>query len=222
MTDFDFTPVIESWRFLLNGLAVTVALAAAVIVAATIVGALIGVARTYGPRWIVLILTFYVDSMRSVPVLVVLVWSYFAFPLTFGVTLPPLTAAFVALTLHVGSYVSEVVRAGIESVRAGQMRAALALGMSESQAVYQIVLPQAAIRMLPPYATIVTMTIKETAVASVIAVPEYMRTSEVVSSQSLHPLEVYTVALVVYFLMMFPVARAVDRVYRRFAHLGRS
>jgi polar amino acid transport system permease protein len=136
--------------------------------------------------------------------------------------MPPLIAAYFALTLHVGSYVSEIVRAGIESVRAGQMRAALALGMSTSQAIRRIILPQAAIRMLPPYATIVTMTIKETAVAAVIAVPEFMRSSEVVSSQSLRPLEVYTVALLVYFALMFPVARGVERIYRRFAHLGRS
>lgn len=222
MIEFDFSPVVESWRFLGLGLLITVGLSAAVIVASTVVGAAVGIGRVYGPGWLQTVLAFYVDSMRAVPVLVVLIWTFFAFPLAAGITLPPLAAAFVALTLHVGSYVSEIVRAGVESVRPGQTRAALALGMSQAQAIRMVVLPQAAIRMLPPYATVVTMTIKETAVAAVIAVPEFMRSSEVVSSQSLRPLEVYTVALVVYFLMMFPVARGVDRIYRRLAHLGRS
>lgn len=222
MLEFDFSPLVESWRFLALGLSVTLGLAAAVIVSASILGVLVGVGRVYGPGWLRVLLTFYVDSMRAVPVLVVLVWTFFAFPLAVGITLPPLIAAFVALTFHVGSYVSEIVRGGIESVRTGQMRAALALGMTTGQAIRQVVLPQAAIRMLPPYATIVTMTIKETAVSAVIAVPEFMRSSEVVSSQSLRPLEVYTVALIVYFLLMFPVARGVDRIYRRLAHLGRS
>jgi His/Glu/Gln/Arg/opine family amino acid ABC transporter permease subunit len=222
VVEFDFSPILESWRFLAAGLLVTISLSAAVIVSATVLGVLVGIARTYGPGWLKAILTFYVDSMRALPVLVVLVWTFFAFPLALGVTMPPLIAAYFALTLHVGSYVSEIMRAGIESVRAGQMRAALALGMSGGQAIRGIILPQAAIRMLPPYATIVTMTIKETAVAAVIAVPEFMRSSEVVSSQSLRPLEVYTVALVVYFILMFPVARGVDRIYRRLAHLGRS
>ena len=87
--------------------------------------------------------------MRAVPVLVVLVWTYFSFPLLIGHSLNAVTAGVAALGLHLAAYVAEVIRAGLTSVRPGQMRAALALGMSPAQAVRSIILPQALIRMLP-------------------------------------------------------------------------
>src|SRR5207302_8236305 len=96
------------------------------------------------------------DSMRAIPVLVVLVWTFFAVPILTGVTLPPFWAALTALTLHIAAYVSEIVRAGIESIRPGQIRAALALGMSRAQLVRRIVLPQAAVRMLPTYGSLLS------------------------------------------------------------------
>ena len=76
--------------------------------------------------------------------------------------------------------------------------------------------------MLPAFASIISITIKDTAIAAVIAVPEYMKRSETVAGQSYHPIEVFTVAMVVYFLVLFPVTRLVDAVYTRVAHLGRS
>ena len=111
-------------------------------------------------------------------------------------------------------------RAGIESVRPGQTRAALALGMSRAQIVRRIILPQAIVRMLPAFGSLLSITIKDTAIASVIAVPELMRQSETVAGQSFQPIEVYTFAMLVYFLILFPVTRGVDRFYRRVAHLG--
>jgi polar amino acid transport system permease protein len=160
--------------------------------------------------------------MRAIPVLVVLVWTYFAFPIMTGVTLPPFWAALVALTLHISAYVAEIVRAGVASVRPGQTRAALAIGLSRTQAVAQVVLPQAVIRMLPAFGSILSIAIKDTAIAAVIAVPEYMKRSETVAGQSFHPIEVFTVAALIYFIILFPVTRLVDRVYVRLAHLGRS
>ncbi|MBV8651742.1 MAG: ABC transporter permease subunit, partial [Alphaproteobacteria bacterium] len=104
----------------------------------------------------------------------------------------------------------------------GQTRAALAIGMSRTQAVARVVLPQAVIRMLPAFGSILSIAIKDTAIAAVIAVPEYMKRSETVAGQSFHPIEVFTVAAVIYFIILFPVTRLVDRVYVRLAHLGRS
>ena len=83
-------------------------------------------------------------------------------------------------------------------------------------------LPQAVVRMLPAFGSLLSVTIKDTAIASVIAVPEYMRQSETVAGQSFQPIEVYTFAMLVYFVILFPVTRGVDLVYRRVAHLGRS
>lgn len=218
----DFSPVLESWRFLLGGLGLTLALSVLTALCSVVLGTAVGLARCYGPRWLRWPLVFYIDSMRAIPVLVVLVWGYFALPLVSGVTLPPFWAALAALTVHIAAYVAEIVRAGVESVRPGQTRAALALGLSGAQAVRQVVLPQALVRMLPAFGSILSITIKDTAIASVIAVPEYLNRSQTVAGQSFHPVEVFLVALAVYFVILFPVTRAVDLAYGRLAHLGRS
>jgi polar amino acid transport system permease protein len=220
--EFDFSPLLDSWQYLAGGLGLTLALSLLTILGSLAFGAVIGLARCYGPAWLRPVLVFYIDTMRAIPVLVVLVWMYFAFPLVTSVTLPPFWAAAVALTLHIAAYVAEIVRAGITSVRAGQMRAALAIGMSRAQAVAQIILPQAIVRMLPALGSIVSITIKDTAIAAVIAVPEYMKRSETVAGQSYHPIEVFTFAALVYFLILFPTTRLIDIVYGRLAHLGRS
>lgn len=220
--DIDISPILESWRFLLSGLEVTLLLSVLTMLCSVVLGGAVGLARCYGPAWLRAPLVFYIDSMRAVPVLVVLVWTYFALPLVTGVTLPPFWAALVALSAHIAAYVAEIVRAGVSSVRPGQTRAALALGMSRTQAVREIVLPQAVVRMLPAFGSIFSITIKDTAIATVIAVPEYMNHSQTLAGESFRPIEVFVLAALVYFVVLFPVTRAVDMLYRRLAHLGRS
>lgn len=220
--DFDFSPITENWRFFASGLGVTVALSIISAITSLLAGLGIALLRLYGPAWLRPLLVFYIDTMRAIPVLVVLVWMYFAFPLLIGVTFPPFWAALVALTLHIAAYAAEVMRAGIESVRPGQTRAALALGMSRMQLLRKVVLPQAIIRMLPAFGSILTLAIKDTAIATVIAVPELMHSAETVAGQSYRPVEVFTAVMVAYFCILFPVTRGVDRLYQRVAHLGRS
>jgi polar amino acid transport system permease protein len=94
--------------------------------------------------------------------------------------------------------------------------------MSGAQVVRKIVLPQAIVRMLPSFGSIVSITIKDTAIATVIAVPEYMKRSETLAGQTFHPIEVFTFAMLVYFVVLFPATRLIDIGYRRLAHLGRS
>jgi His/Glu/Gln/Arg/opine family amino acid ABC transporter permease subunit len=186
------------------------------------IGIVVGALRTYGGRLLDLALGFYVDSMRSIPLLVVLVWTFFAFPLVIGWSLSVMTAGVLALGAHLGSYMAETIRAGLTSVRRGQMWAALALGMSRFQAIRTIILPQALIRMLPALGSLFVFAVKDSAIASVIAVPELLRQTQVVAGNTFHPFELYTGAMLVYFLLCFPVARGVDRIYRRLAHLGSS
>jgi polar amino acid transport system permease protein len=220
--ELDFTVIAEHWRFLASGVGVTLALAALSGLTSIATGFAIALARLYGPRWLRSIVVFYIDSMRAIPVLVVLVWTFFALPIVGGITMAPFFAALLGLTVHLAAYAAEIFRAGIESVRPGQTRASLALGMSRAQIVRRIVLPQAVVRMLPAFGSLLSVTIKDTAIASVIAVPELMRQSETVQGQTFQPIEVYTFAMLIYFLMLFPVTRGVDLLYRRVAHLGRS
>jgi len=220
--DFDLAVIADNWRFLAYGVLVTIVLSIVSGATSLAAGLAIALLRLRGPRWLRPIVVLYVDSMRAVPVLVVLVWTFFALPIVTGLTMSPFTAALIGLTVHLAAYAAEIVRAGIESVRPGQTRAAVALGMSPAQVMRRIVLPQALVRMLPAFGSLLSITIKDTAIASVIAVPELMRQSETVAGQSFQPIEVFTFAMLLYFVLLFPVTRGVDAVYRRVAHLGRS
>lgn len=220
--DIDISPILESWRFLLSGLEITLLLSLLTVFCSLLIGTAVGLARCYGPAWLRVPLVFYINSMRAVPVLVVLVWAYFALPIVTGLSLPPFWAALAALSLHIAAYVAEIIRAGVSSIRPGQTRAALALGMSRAQLIREIILPQAIVRMLPAFGSILSITIKDTAIATVIAVPEYMNHSQTLAGQSFRPIEVFVLAAIVYFIILFPITRGVDMLYRRVAHLGRS
>ncbi len=220
--EFDFGPVASNWRYLALGLGMTMSLSLLTAIAATLFGTALALLRVYGPQPLKPAIAFYVDSIRAMPVLVVLVWTYFAFPLIAGLSLPPFWAALVALSLHASAYMSEIARAGITSVRSGQMRAGLALGMSRAAVIRRIILPQATVRILPSYGSMLAIIVKDSAVASVIAVPEYLYRSTTISAQTYRPIEVFTVAIVLYFLIIFPLTRGVDLIYRRVAKLGRS
>jgi polar amino acid transport system permease protein len=220
--EFDFSPLLDSWRFLASGLGLTILLSITAVISSLILGMAVGLGRLYGPSWLKLILVFYIDSMRAIPVFVVLVWIYFAVPIISGHTFAPFWAALTGITIHVAAYVAEVVRAGLTSIRKGQSQAGLAIGMSSSQILRHILLPQAIVRMLPALGSIISVTIKDTAIAAVIAVPELMRQAETLAGQTYRPIEIFTAVMVIYFLLIFPVTRLVDRIYIRVAHLGRS
>ena len=220
--DLDFSVIVVHGRFLASGVGLTLLLAALSAAGSLTLGALLALLRLYGPRGLKSMVVFYIDSMRTIPVLVVLVWTFFALPIVTGITMPPFMAALIGLTLHLAAYAAEIIRAGIESVRAGQTRAGRALGMSPAQLLRRIVLPQAIVRMLPAFGSLLSITIKDTALASVIAVTELMRQSETVAGQTFQPIEVFTFAMLVYFVLLYPVTRGVDMFYRHVAHLGRS
>jgi len=220
--DFDFSPLLDSWQYLLGGLGITVLLSLLTAGASLVFGLALGLGRVYGRAWLRLPIVFYIDTQRAVPVFVVLVWFYFAVPILTGINFHPFWAALIALTLHISAYVAEIVRAGIESIRPGQVRAALALGMSGAQVIRRVVLPQALVRMLPAFGSVLTLTIKDTAIAAVIAVPELMKRAETVVGQSYRPIEVFTTVMFVYFIVLYPGSRLIDRLYQRVAYLGRS
>jgi len=220
--EFDFSPILENWRYLLGGFGVTLGLSALTIAASLLLGFAMAIGRLYGPAWLRWPLVFYIDSMRAIPVLVVLVWTFFALPLLLGISIPTFWAAVIALTLHIAAFVAEIVRSGVESIRVGQTNAGLALGMSRAQVVRHLILPQALVRMMPAFGSVISITIKDTAIAAVIAVPEYMKRSETLAGQTYLPVEIFTFAMLVYFVVLFPSTRLVDMAYRRWAYLGRS
>jgi polar amino acid transport system permease protein len=218
---FDLS-VFKYWPFILRGFEINLLLAVTTAVTASFAGLALALMRLYGPRWLSILVTFYIDTMRAIPELVVLIWIFFSIPILTGAGLPPFWAALLALTVQVAAYVAEVVRAGLTSIRQGQTAAGLSLGMSRAQILRKILLPQAIVRMLPAYGSLLTMIIKDTAIASMVAVPELMRASETLQQRTYRGMEIYTIAMVLFFLVLFPTTRLVEFIYRRVQHLGRS
>jgi polar amino acid transport system permease protein len=193
---------------------VTIELNIVSVALALALGTLMGIGRVYGGRWVDRGLGLIIDVVRSIPILVIMVWVFFGLPLLLGVqNFPAFLAGVLALGIHSGAYIAEIVRGGLASVRAGQMHAALALGMSWSQAITRIILPQAAIRMMPPLTTRVIRNIKDSVLASTIAVQELFWAANLLEGETAKPFPIYTTLMVFYFLIIVAIARALDRVY---------
>lgn len=219
---WDFSVITENWQFLLRAYGMTILLSATSISVGLALGIVIGTGRVYGPRYIDIILGFFVDTMRAIPVLVLLVWGYLALPILLNVKMDPLAGATVMLGLHLSAYVAETVRSGLASIRKNQFRAALSLGMTPLQSVQFVVLPQALIRMIPPLGSFIIIAVKDSAIASVIAFPELLRASQTLVGQTFHPIEIYTTAMLMYLLTLYPIARLFELVYTRLAPRGAS
>jgi polar amino acid transport system permease protein len=200
---------------------VTIELNLASIALALVLGALMGVGRVYGGRWANRVLGLVIDVVRSIPILVIMVWTFFGLPLLLGTNnFPAFLAGVLALGVHSGVYIAEIVRGGLASVRAGQMHAALALGMSWPQAVGRIILPQAVIRMMPPLNTRVVRNIKDSVLASTIAVQELFWAANLLEGETAKPFPIYTTLMVFYFVVIVVIARALDRMYMKVAARG--
>ena len=161
----------------------------------------------------------YIGFFRGVPVLVILYWIYFAMPeLGYKVLLiSSFTAAVLGLGIHGSAFLAEVFRSGIEALDHGQMEAALSLGMTPSQALRFIILPQAARVVLPPMANYSVGLLKETALCSIIAVPELMLRAKDVASSSFLPMHAFVLAAVFYYIMSFPMMRLVEHLEAKMA-----
>jgi polar amino acid transport system permease protein len=207
--------------FLGSALLVTIELNIASIALALALGTAMGIGRVYGGRWIDRGLGFIIDVVRSIPILVIMVWVFFGLPLLLGVTdFPAFLAGVLALGIHSGAYIAEIVRGGLGSVRGGQLHAALALGMSRPQAIARIILPQAAIRMMPPLSTRIVRNIKDSVLASTIAVQELFWAANLLEGETAKPFPIYTTLMEFYFLAIVAIARALDRVYVKVAVRG--
>ena len=158
------------------------------------------------------------EIFRCTPVLVQLVWCYYALPMLTGIELSAGAAAFVTLTLYGGSFFGEIIRGGIISVDLGQWDAGRALGMRRHQLMGRIILPQAFRRMVPPLMNQTVLQLKNTSLLSVLAVPDLLYQGQLITSASYRPLETYTMIAVIYFILLFPLTRFARRLEARSGH----
>jgi polar amino acid transport system permease protein len=197
-----------------RGVLVTVQLTIIAVAIGIVLGLILGLMRGAGNWLLFAPATIYIETFRSTPTLVQLVWIYYALPMLTGVQLSAFNSVALGLGLHTGAYLAEIFRAGINSIDRGQMMAAKAIGMSYVQAMRRIILPQATRRMIPPFINEFATLIKLTSLGSILAVPEVMHEANDIISETFRPLETYTALALVFALIAGPMiffARMLER-----------
>lgn len=205
MYQWDFSTLWDYRWLLLQGLGVTVGFTVAIVIGGLAVGlieAICLLSRFTVLRALSLAL---IEVFRCTPILVQLIWCYYALPIVAGIEMTPVTASLLALSCYGGAFYAEIIRGGIVSIDAGQSEAAAALGMTPALAMRRIVLPQALRRMLPSLMNQSILQFKNTSLVSVLAVPDLVYQGQMAAHDSFRPLETYTAIAVVYFAILFPL-----------------
>lgn len=185
---------------LLPGLGITLIITVSAAFLALVVSFAAGLARLSKRVWLSVPALIYIDLFRGTSALVQLFWAYFALPLL-GIRLHALTVGIVVLGLNIGSYGSEVVRGAIQAVPADQREAAVALNFTPAQTMRRIILPQALVAMLPPFGNLLIELLKSTALVSLITLSELTFEAQVIRSATFRSAEIFSVLLVLYFLV---------------------
>jgi polar amino acid transport system permease protein len=191
---------------------VTLLYSFATVVGGIVIGVICGLGLLSRRRWLTLPLEGYVEVFRCTPLLVQIVWFYYALPILLNFSLPAWLAAGLGLTLYMVAFCAEIFRAGVISIGRGQWQAGRALGMTHIQLMRRIVLPQAVRRMVPPLVNQSITQLKNTALLYVVAVPDLMYTGSIVTAETFRPLEVYTSVAAMYFMMLYPMTLFAKRL----------
>jgi len=198
-----------------HGIGITLLYSVATVAGGILIGVFCGLALLGQKRWITLPLEGYVEIFRCTPLLIQIVWFYYALPILLNFSLPAWAAAGLGLTLYMGAFCTEIFRAGVMSIGRGQWQAGRALGMTYAQLMRRIVLPQAVRRMVLPLVNQSITQLKNTALLYVVAVPDLMYTSSIITAETYRPLEVYTTAAAIYFIMLYPLTLFAKRLETR-------
>ncbi|MCR8550518.1 amino acid ABC transporter permease [Salipiger sp. P9] len=210
MYEFDWSVVLDGALWL-NAIKITLAYAVVTSIAGLLIGVVFGlilVARVPVLRWVA---SAYVLLFRSTPLLVQIVWFFYALPMVTGYALPDWFAAGLGLTLYMGAFSAEIFRAGVISIEKGQWEASTVLGFSYATKMRHIILPQATRRMVPPIVSQSILQLKNTSLLSVVAVPDIMYAASSLTMSTYRPLEVYTFAALLYLAILTPVTLIASR-----------
>jgi polar amino acid transport system permease protein len=211
----------ELWqaRFaLLNAALLTFESAALVILLGTALGLVGGLVLAYGWRPLRWLVRFYVDVMRGIPPLVLILFWYYGLAL-FKINIPAFWAGVIALGGFCAAHMSETIRGAIQSIPQGQTEAAKAIGLRFAQRLRYVVLPQALRRVLPPWVNTAVEMVKATTLLSIIGVVELLLATQQAIARNYMILEFYFGATVIYFTINFAISQLGARLERRFAYL---
>ncbi|WP_425106388.1 amino acid ABC transporter permease [Ancylobacter sp.] len=201
---FDWSVITQNAHLFAWGLVVTLEYTVITCVLGLVIGLLIALVQLSPVKALRVVGRLFVEFFRNVPLLVWLLWSYYALPIFAGINISKQAAGILALSLYGGAYYAEILRAGIQSLDHGQADAAKALGMRSWQAMRRIILPQALRQMVPPLAGQTIIQMKNTTLLSVLTVPDLLYQASYVSSFTYRPMEVYTVVGLIFLAVLIP------------------
>ena len=214
---FDFSLIWNSLPLLLAGAGVTIEITAIAVGLGFIFGLITSVCRLSGVKVLQVIAVCYVNIIRGTPMLVQIFLIYFALPMVIGERINPFVAAVAACSINSGAYVSEIFRAGIQSVDKGQMEAGRSLGLSWMQTMRYVILPQAFKHVIPPLGNEFISMTKETSLVSVIGFEELTRRGQLIIAKTYGSFEIWLTVAAIYLVMTLTIARIVSYLERRFA-----
>jgi glutamate/aspartate transport system permease protein len=219
MTTFDFGFL--NWNLITNfiwkGLVFSVQLTLIAMVGGIVIGTVLALMRLSGKKPLVMAAAFYVNTLRSIPLVMVILWFFLLIPLLIGRSLGAELSAIITFTVFEAAYYSEIMRAGIQSVSKGQVNAGYAVGMTYAQCMKLIVLPQAFRNMLPVLLTQTIILFQDTSLVYAIGAYDLLKGFEVAGKNFNRPVEAYLFAAVVYFLICFSLSMLVRRLQKKIA-----
>ncbi|MDN2454172.1 amino acid ABC transporter permease [Lactobacillus sp. UCMA15818] len=204
-----------NFRFLLEGLWVTLEVSVISIILSSIVGLFLGIVRYIRYPVVSGVVGIIVDLIRNLPLLLLIFFTYFGLP-KIGIRMDPLTAAITAMTVFESAMIAEIVRSGIQAVDTGQMEGARANGLTYWEGLRYIILPQALKKMIPPLVSQFISLIKDTSLATIIVLPELMYRAQIIYGQNTRYLIPMFVALaVLYFVVCYALSLVASRLEKR-------
>ncbi|MFO1305583.1 MAG: amino acid ABC transporter permease [Burkholderiales bacterium] len=211
---FDWS-IVQS--FILKGFIFSIQLTVVAMVGGIALGTLIALMRLSGKKWLVYPAAFYVNTLRSIPLVMVILWFFLLIPLLIGRPLGAEISAMVTFTVFEAAYYSEIMRAGIQSVPKGQVSAGYAVGMTYPQCMRFIVLPQAFRNMLPVLLTQTIILFQDTSLVYAVGAYDLLKGFEVAGKNFNRPVEMYLLAAVTYFVICFSLSMLVRRLQKKIA-----
>jgi glutamate/aspartate transport system permease protein len=203
--------------FVVKGFLFSIQLTLVAMVGGIVIGTLLALMRLSGKPWLVTPAALYVNTLRSIPLVMVILWFFLLIPLMIGRPMGAELSAMITFTVFEAAYYSEIMRAGIQSVPRGQVHAGYAVGMTYSQTMQLIVLPQAFRNMLPVLLTQTVILFQDTSLVYAIGAYDLLKGFEVAGKNFNRPVETYLVAAVVYFVICFSLSMLVRRLQQKIA-----
>ena len=215
--DFSFLNWGVVSSFILKGLFFSIQLTLIAMVGGVLLGTLLALMRLSGKKWLVIPAAAYVNTLRSIPLVMVILWFFLLIPLLIGRPMGAELSAIITFTVFEAAYYSEIMRAGIQSVPKGQVHAGYAVGMTYAQCMQLIVLPQAFRNMLPVLMTQTIILFQDTSLVYAIGAYDLLKGFEIAGKNFNRPVETYLVAAVLYFIISFSLSMLVRKLQQRIA-----